>query len=146
MHSPNPIIRTAGPDDLAEVYRMICALSNETFDRQAFSRVYTHNLSSPDCFYYIATTAGRAIGFISLHIAQLLHHNGAVAEIQEFYIDPDYRGQGIGKLLMHEVNIQAGKLDVKSLEVASGKRRTENVAVYERLGFTLSHNKFTRQP
>lgn len=146
MQNHTTIIRAAGPDDLDEVYRMICALSNETFDRQAFSRVFAHNLSNPDCFYYMATTGDRAIGFISLHIAQLLHHNGAVGEIQEFYIDPDYRGKGVGKLLMNEVNLQASAQGIKSLEVASNKRRTENVTVYERLGFTLSHNKFTRQP
>lgn len=146
MQNTYPLIRTAKPDDLDEVYRMICALSNETFDRQAFSQVFAHNLSRPDCFYYLATTEDRAIGFISLHITQLLHHNGAVGEIQEFYIDPDYRGKGIGKLLMHEVNQQATTQGLKSLEVTSNKRRTENVAVYERLGFTLSHNKFTRQP
>lgn len=146
MHNNIPTIRKAGPDDLDEVYRMICALSNETFDRQTFSRVFAHNLSNPDCFYYLATTEDRAIGFISLHIEQLLHHNGEVGEIQEFYIDPDYRGKGIGKLLMHEVNLQATTQGLKSLEVTSNKRRTENVAVYERLGFTLSHNKFTRQP
>ncbi|OJV54471.1 MAG: GNAT family N-acetyltransferase [Bacteroidetes bacterium 43-16] len=144
MPTQPPTIRKAGPDDLEAVYQMISALSNKTFDREDFSQVYTRNISSPDCFYCIAELEHKAIGFISLHIQQLLHHCGPVGEIQEFYIDPDYRGKGLGKLLMNEIKSYATAQGVKSLEVASNKRREENVAVYERLGFQLSHNKFTR--
>jgi (aminoalkyl)phosphonate N-acetyltransferase len=32
---------------------------------------------------------------------------------------------------------------LKSIEVTSNKLRTENVQVYEHLGFRLTHNKFT---
>lgn len=144
MQTQPSTIRKAGPDDLEAVYRMICALSNKTFDRAGFSQVYSHNINSPDCFYCIAELERKAIGFISLHIQQLLHHCGPVGEIQEFYIDPDYRGKGLGTLLMNEIKSYATAQGVKSLEVASNKRREENVAVYERLGFQLSHNKFTR--
>lgn len=144
MQTQPSTIRKAGPDDLEAVYRMISALSNKTFDRVGFSQVYARNINSPDCFYCIAEQERKAIGFISLHIQQLLHHCGPVGEIQEFYIDPDYRGKGLGKLLMNEIKSYATAQGVKSLEVASNKRREENVAVYERLGFQLSHNKFTR--
>lgn len=141
-----PTIRKAGPGDLEAVYHMICALRDETMDRDVFSRVYLHNLNHPDCFYCMAVTENEPIGFISLHIQQLLHHNGAVGEVQEFYINPGYRGMGLGKLLMNAVITHAKAEELTSLEVASNKKRTENVAVYEKLGFTLSHNKFTRQP
>ncbi|RYD99615.1 MAG: GNAT family N-acetyltransferase [Sphingobacteriales bacterium] len=141
-----PTIRKAGPNDLEAVYQMICTLRAEQLDRQAFSRVYLHNINHPDCFYCIATIEDKAIGFISLHIQQLLHHSGAVGEVQEFYIDPDYRGKGVGKLLMDAIKNQATDKGVKSLEVASNKKRTENVQVYEKLGFRLTHNKFTSQP
>ncbi len=144
---PNtPIIRKAGPDDLEAVYQMICALKDEVLDREAFNRVYLNNIKHPDCCYSMATIEDKPVGFISLHIQQLLHHNGAVGEVQELYIKPEHRAKGIGKLLMNAVIAYAKTKQVKSLEVASNKKRTENVAVYEKLGFTLSHNKFTRQP
>lgn len=141
-----PIIRKAGPDDLEAVYQMICALKNEVLDRETFSRVYLNNSNHPDCYYSMATIEDKPIGFISLHIQQLLHHNGAVGEVQELYIKPEHRAKGIGKLLMNAMIAHAKAKQVKSLEVASNKKRAENVAIYEKLGFTLSHNKFTRQP
>lgn len=141
-----PIIRKAGPEHEEAVYQMICALREEVLDRQAFSLVYHNNINDPNCFYCMAVMEEAAIGFISLHLQQLLHHNGAVGEVQEFYINPDYRGKGVGKLLMDAIKSHAMGKGVKSLEVASNKRRTENVQVYEKLGFRLTHNKFTCQP
>lgn len=32
---------------------------------------------------------------------------------------------------------------LKSIEVTTNHKRVENVLIYENLGFTLSHNKFT---
>ena len=141
-----PIIRKAGPADLEAVYEMICALKDEVLDRETFSQVYLNNIKHPDCSYSMATIEDKPVGFISLHIQQLLHHNGAVGEVQELFIKPEHRAKGIGKLLMNAVIAYAQKKQVKSLEVASNKKRAENVTIYEKLGFTLSHNKFTRQP
>ena len=145
MHNNTPTIRKATAADLETVYQMICALRDEVLDRQAFSQVYLHNIDHPDCYYCIASKEDKLVGFISLHIQQLLHHSGAVGEIQEFYMDPEYRGKGIGKLLMAAAKSHAAAKAIKSLEVASNKRRTENVKVYENLGFQLTHNKFTAQ-
>lgn len=146
MHNNTPTIRKATAADLETVYQMICALRDEVLDLQAFSQVYLHNIDHPDCFYVMASLEDEPVGFISLHIQQLLHHNGAVGEVQEFYINPGYRGKGVGKLLMDVVKKQASARAVKSLEVASNKKRVENVQVYEKLGFRLTHNKFTCQP
>jgi len=143
MRNDNITIRKATPDDVQEVYRLICALENDKFDYNAFMRIFEGNLNNPGCFYRVAEIDNKIIGFISLHIQQLLHHCGAVGEIQEFYIDHDYRGKGIGKSLMNEAKKYAETKDVKSLEVTSNKKRTENVQVYEHLGFQLTHNKFT---
>lgn len=136
-------IRKAILDDRDHVYRFMCELEDELLDEKSFRQVYEDNLSNEHCFYWVAEAGDEIIGFISLHIQQLLHHCGAVGEIQEFYIDRDFRGRGIGRLLMNKVEQCAGARSVKSLEVTSNQKRAENVKVYERLGFKLTHNKFT---
>ncbi|KAA5532515.1 GNAT family N-acetyltransferase [Taibaiella lutea] len=137
------IIRKAIPADLSDVYRLICELENDIFEHDIFSGIYEENLKSKYCFYIVAETENKVVGFISLQIQQLLHHCGTVGEVQEFYIDKDYRGKGIGRQLMDEVKQYAAEHQLKGLEVTSNKRRTENVNVYESLGFKLTHNKFT---
>lgn len=137
------MIREAVADDLPDVYRLICALEDTTLEHKEFERVFYNNLKNPGCFYRVAETDGRVIGFISLHLQYLLHHCGAVGEVQEFCIDGSYRRKGVGKCLMNEIRKIAAANNVQSLEVASSRSRTANVPIYESMGFKLTHNKFT---
>ncbi len=137
------LIRKADPQDLDTVYEFICNLENEVFDYQIFKCIFDKNLQNPDYVYYVAESNNHVIGFLSFHTQKLLHHCGVVGEIQEFYIDPNFRNQGVGKLLIQEVKAYAEANNLKSIEVTSNKLRTENVPIYEHLGFRLTHNKFT---
>lgn len=137
------IIREATQSDLQAIYTLIRKLENDTLDYDSFRQLFEENLQDRNCFYLVAETGAGVLGFISLHIQQLLHHCGAVGEIQEFFIHENIRGNGVGRLLMNEVKKYAKAKNVKSLEVTSNKNRIENVEVYERLGFKLTHNKFT---
>jgi (aminoalkyl)phosphonate N-acetyltransferase len=137
------IIKNTEPKDLNTIYGFICDLENEVFDFQLFKCIFEENLGNPSFVYFVAESDEKVIAFISLHTQKLLHHCGVVGEIQEFYIDPNFRNQGIGKTLIQEVKTYAKANNLMSIEVTSNKLRTENVQVYERLGFRLTHNKFT---
>lgn len=136
-------IRKATISDLPIIYRFICELENNTLDYQLFQQIFEENLLSPKWLYALAEDENEVIGLISLHIHNLLHHCGPVAEIQEFYTDKNSRGKGVGRLLMNYVIDFAQRKNATSIEVSTNKKRAENVKVYESLGFTLSHNKFT---
>jgi PhnO protein len=136
-------VRRAEMGDLQVIYRFICELEDEKLDYDLFQQIFKENLVSPNCLYSVAESKTKVIGFISLQTQKLLHHCGTVAEIQEYYVDKKFRSKGIGRLLMDEVKKSAEINNIKSIEVTSNKMRTENIKVYERLGFKLSHNKFT---
>ncbi|MBE8727311.1 GNAT family N-acetyltransferase [Flavobacterium hungaricum] len=129
--------------DLDFVYKSICELENEVFDLETFEAIFNENISNPNNLYLIAENEGQSLGFITFHIQNLLHHCGVVGEIQEFFIDKNHRGKGVGRLLINEIKHFADQNNLKSIEVTTNKKRVENVAIYENLGFTLSHNKFT---
>ncbi|WP_433779415.1 GNAT family N-acetyltransferase [Flavobacterium anhuiense] len=136
-------IRKAENQDLDFVYKAICELENEVLDFEVFEMIFNENISNPRNLYLIAENETEGLGFISFHTQNLLHHCGLVGEIQEFFIHQKYRGQGVGGLLINEILSFAEKNALKSIEVTTNKKRVENVAIYENLGFTLSHNKFT---
>ncbi len=136
-------IRKAENQDLDFVYKAICELENEVLDFEVFEMIFNENISSPKNLYIIAENETEGLGFISFHTQNLLHHCGLVGEIQEFFIHQKYRGQGVGRLLINEILSFAEQNNLKSIEVTTNKKRVENVAIYENLGFTLSHNKFT---
>lgn len=137
------IVRKTESNDLDIIYRFICDLENEVLDFQLFKIIFEENTQNSNYIYWVAELDYEVVGIISFHTQKLLHHCGIVGEIQEFYINPNFRNQGIGKLLIQEVKAYAKANNFKSIEVTSNKRRTENVQVYEHLGFRLSHNKFT---
>lgn len=136
-------IRKAIPADLNGIYELVGALEHCTFEPKIFAQIFEENLNNPNCLYWVAATEQQTVGFISFHIQNLLHHCGPVGEIQEFYIDKAFRNKGMGRCLMNEVLAYAKAAAIKSIEVTSNKRRIENIRVYESLGFTLTHNKFT---
>ncbi|MCC9017483.1 GNAT family N-acetyltransferase [Flavobacterium lipolyticum] len=136
-------IRKVEKQDLDFVYKAICELENEVLDFEIFETIFSENISNLKNLYVIAENETEDLGFISFHTQNLLHHCGLVGEIQEFFIHQKHRGQGVGRLLINEVLQYADRNNLKSIEVTTNKRRVENVAIYENLGFTLSHNKFT---
>ncbi|MFD1601305.1 GNAT family N-acetyltransferase [Flavobacterium artemisiae] len=136
-------IRKVEKQDLDFVYKSICELENDVFDFEVFETIFNENISNPKNVYLIAESENESLGFITFHIQNLLHHCGLVGEIQEFFIDKNHRGKGVGRKLVAEILKYAEENNLKSIEVTTNKKRVENVAIYENLGFTLSHNKFT---
>ena len=136
-------IRKVEKQDLDFVYKAICELENEVLDFEVFERIFNENISNSKNLYLIAENEMEGLGFISFHTQNLLHHCGLVGEIQEFFIHQKHRGKGVGRLLINEIKNFAEQHNLKSIEVTTNKRRVENVAIYENLGFNLSHNKFT---
>ncbi|OXA82576.1 PhnO protein [Flavobacterium aquidurense] len=136
-------IRKVNIKDLNFVYKSICELENEELDFEVFAAIFNENISNPNNLYLIAENENEGVGFISFHTQNLLHHCGRVGEIQEFFINEKYRGKGIGRQLIEDIMQYAEENKLKSIEVTTNKRRVENVLIYENLGFTLSHNKFT---
>jgi len=142
MHS-NINIRKIQKSDLDFVYKSICELENEILDFEFFEKIFNENISNPRNLYLLAEDENESLGIISFHTQNLMHHCGLVGEIQEFFIDKNHRGKGVGKKLVDEILEYAEENNLKSIEVTTNKKRVENVAIYENLGFTLSHNKFT---
>ena len=136
-------IRKVKQQDLDFVYKSICELEKEELDFEIFTSIFNENIANPNNLYLIAENDKEGLGFISFHTQNLLHHNGRVGEIQEFFINQNQRGKGVGRQLIEKIKQYAEEHKLKSIEVTTNKRRVENVLIYENLGFSLSHNKFT---
>ena len=139
----NVEIRKVEKQDSDFVYKSICELENEILDFVVFAAIFNENIVNPNNLYLLAENENEQLGFISFHTQNLLHHCGRVGEIQEFFIDKNHRGKGIGRQLIEKIIQFSDQNNLKSIEATTNRRRVENVLIYENLGFTLSHNKFT---
>ncbi len=137
------IVRRIVKSDFEFIYNSLCELENEILEKTELERMFNENIDNPNHLYLIAESEFEKIGFITFHTQGLLHHCGIVGEIQEFYIISNYRNKGIGRQLMEKVMSYANQNKLKSIEVTTNRKRLDNIAIYENLGFSLTHNKFT---
>lgn len=118
-------IRKIEQKDLEFIYKSICNLQNEVFDKNKFEQIFIENISNADYLYLIAENEIEYLGFITFHTQNLLHHLGNVGEIQEFYIIPKQRGKGIGKKLIAKIFEYSENKNLRSIEVTTSKKRIE---------------------
>ena len=136
-------IRKALAADEEIIYRLINELEQTVFDRDLFSGVFRNNLSDTNIYYFVFEEHKIIKGLISLHIQNLLHHCGPVAEIQESCVFQEYRNQHIGNMLIQAAIDKAKELDCCLIEVACNRKRSQAHLFYMQNGFDATHFKFT---
>jgi PhnO protein len=143
VHAP-VTIRRASATDRGIIYNMICRLENMILDRAGFDAAFDHNITSSNISYFIAEQDRKPVGMVSCHIQPLLHHAALVSEIQEMYVEAEYRSQKIGNALMEHVTAFAKGEGAVQMEVTSRATREQAHRFYEREGFEKSHVKLVR--
>ena len=138
-------IRKVEQKDMLTVYEQIFLLEDFTFNINTFENIFNHNIEDKNILYYMAEShEGEALGFISCHIQNLLHHCGKVAEIQELFIKQAFRGQKIGEQLVKFIEQELIALNCVSIEVTAQNKRIQTHTFYKKMGFDQTHLKYTK--
>ncbi len=138
-------IRYASPNDLEDVYRLICDLEGEPLTPDHFAQNYKVNLADSNIHYLVACEGEKVIGFLSMHLQRILHHEKLTCELQELNVLPDYRSRGVGRLLMEYAEKLAVNLGLEEVELTTRVFRTRAQEFYKRLGYTNTHLKFVKK-
>jgi (aminoalkyl)phosphonate N-acetyltransferase len=136
-------LRKALSTDIDQVYDLVCQLEGCKMNRDRFLEIYTHNLTDERIHYWVIKHEKKVIGFVSLHMQDLLHHTDKVAEVQELCVAENHRGKGFGKLLLDQVILEAKNQNCELIELSANKKRIDAHRFYEREGWERSHYKFT---
>lgn len=62
------------------------------------------------------------------------------AEIKRMFVKPGYRGQGIAKAMLRELETWAAELNFSSCILETGQNQPEAIALYTGMGFNLIPN------
>lgn len=133
-------IRKCKNSDRYAIYRLVNQLKDKPLDRSIFFKKFNSNLFDKNIEYWLIEYQENVAGFISIHKNQLLHHDEAINEIQEFIIDEPFRNRGLGSKLLGFI---LKRYENKNVELASNKSRLQSISFYEKHGFKATHNKFT---
>ena len=136
----NAALRAAGPADADVVGRLLRDFNDE-FDTtgpeaDAFARRFRHLLERPDVLVLLAENDAKPVGFAFLTLRPTPYYDGLLAQLEELYLQPELRDQGIGtQLLLESIRIVqdrgACEVHINVDEVDHDTRR-----FYERHGFT----------
>lgn len=91
-------------------------------------------------FIAIDSDTNEIIGFVTVYEGYALYAEGAFGTMAELYVRPQYRSQGIGKLLIQTVKEFGDQRGWKRLEVTTPPlpQFDATLAFYEREGFEIS--------
>ena len=134
------VLRAAGPADADVVGRLLQDFNDE-FDTSgpaadAFARRFRTLLDRPDVLVLLAENPPEPVGFAFLTPQPTPYYDGLLAQLEELYVRPDLRDQGIGtELLLGSIEAVrergACEVHINVDEVDADTRR-----FYERHGFT----------
>jgi len=137
------IIRNAAKDDVDSIYEFMNELEEVNFDQNTFTDNYFKNLLSTDIVYLVAVNNDIIVGFISIYIQYLLHHNANIAEIQELFVKDDQRNLKIGQQLFTKAKEIALQNNCSQIEVTTNQKRIQSQNFYLKQGMINTHYKFT---
>jgi len=83
------------------------------------------------------TEDGDTIGYLSAVYVFSLEHKGMTAEIDELFVVPGTRSQGVGNQLLHEAEALFQEKSITNASLQIGKQNTQAQAFYLRHGFKI---------
>jgi len=123
------------PFDSADARRLITALDEHLAGRYSPDQRFGPNLKPEHVgagigTFVVARTNGRAIGCGALRKLDEM-----TAEVKRMYVEPELRGRGVAKEILHHLEKSAWDLGVKRLVLETGIYQAEAIALYRRAGF-----------
>ena len=113
-------IRTARPDDQEAVARLAAQFGTSfPFDPAAFERSFTRLLHREGSLMLVAESDGVVIGYLLAFRHETFFANGPVLWVEEIMVDPAFRRQGIGRILMEAAEVWARENDCRLIALAT---------------------------
>ncbi len=85
----------------------------------------------PEGRLLLASVDGRAAGCVALRSL-----GDGSSEMKRMFVDPEFRGRGVGKALAVRLVDEARSAGYRTIRLDTSVRQLEAIALYERLGFT----------
>jgi len=135
-----PRIRAAGESDLDAMTQLIGGLfalePDFSFDpakvRRGLGLLLARETAAA---LWVAELGGRVVAMCSAQIVISTAEGGPVAWVEDMVVDPDLRGQGIGRLLLDAVSAWAVRRGLSRLQLLADCENEAALGFYRRLGW-----------
>jgi ribosomal protein S18 acetylase RimI-like enzyme len=118
-------------------------------DRTAMEDAFKILLASDHTYAYVAHIVGRPIGYLLCMIKQrpesAFQHERRVLYIDQICINPHYRRQGVGSLLMKTAEDLAKRKDIPVLQMDFWSNNKEAEAFFTEHGFAYFNHQMQKE-
>jgi ADP-ribose pyrophosphatase YjhB (NUDIX family)/ribosomal protein S18 acetylase RimI-like enzyme len=139
-HAHDTTVRIATPADAGTVGRLLHDFNVEfespTPSAADFTRRFTSLLEGPNVVVLLAERNSRPVGFAYLTLRPSPYYDGPLAQLEELYVVPELRDQGIGSALLTTAVDRFRAQGVGEIHINVDEIDTDTRRFYERHGFT----------
>jgi len=134
------VVRQATPADAATVGSLLHDFNVEfetpTPSAAEFATRFARLLEGPNVVVLLSEQAGEATGFAYLTLRPTPYYDGPLAQLEELYVRPALRDQGIGTALLTTAVERLATQGVGEIHINVDEIDTDTRRFYERHGFT----------
>jgi putative acetyltransferase len=117
-------------DDVIALIRQSDALMHSLYPAESNHLVDIESLARPEVQFLVAREAGRALGCGAFVLGA-----GGQAEMKRVFVDPAARGKGVARAIMAALEREAARLGVTLMQLETGIRQPEAIALYRKFGY-----------
>lgn len=141
-------IRKASTLDTTRLVGLAAALMDEIGDAPAsqaqVSMLFSEIEVSESDEVLVAKDAGKLVGMLLVHYRRAMSHGSWVAEVDDMYVLPEYRCQGIGTMLLEQAARVARQRRARVLVAGVGARNEKALGFYRDHGFVETGRVLSR--
>lgn len=136
-------VRRASAGDAAQAARLMhrfnVEFDEEIDDVEVLERRYCEQLDDDD--FAVILVAESDVGFAQLRFKGQIYSDAPTAYLEELYVVPDRRGEGLGRALLEAAMEEARAHGADHIDLGTSEDDTAARALYESAGFTNREGK-----
>lgn len=94
---------------------------------------------------WIVRAAGRAVGYLIITLGDSVEYGGRDGFIDDVYLVPEARGQGLGRKLVELTVIEAARLGIRTLHLEVATENDRATSLYRSAGFEETGRQLMRR-
>lgn len=130
------LIREMEEKDLNEVSKLYDSLMGQKHNVENMASKFPIMKKNDDCILLVAEEDGKVVGTVMGIVCptMVLNFNFFLV-LEALIVNEEYRGKGIAKSMLLELENRAAEIGCGYIILVSGKQRTEAHKLYEALGY-----------
>ncbi len=121
---------TPRQDDVVALIRQSDALMQSLYPAESNHLVDVDQLARPHVHFFVAREGGRALGCGAFVLGE-----SGQAEMKRVFVDPAARGKGVARAIMEVLEREAAQRGVTLMQLETGIKQSEAIALYRRSGY-----------